>query len=82
MFWWERLIIFYIISHVFVVLGLSITDGYGDNGFAWLNPLFIYRYAKVNWFGAGFIALVANAAFPIIAIIYWMYKLCTVGRRY
>jgi hypothetical protein len=57
------------------------TEAYGDSGFAWLNPCFIYRHVKVNWFGAVFLALIANIALPIIAIIYWFYKLCTAGRR-
>ena len=57
------------------------TDAYGDSGFAWLNPCFIYRHAKVNWFGAAFLALIANAALSAIAIVYWFYKLCTIGRR-
>ena len=81
MFWWEWLMLFYIVSHGIVLIGCMITDAYKDNGFAWLNPLFIYRRVRVNGFGAGFIALVANVAFPIIAIVYWMYKLCTVGRK-
>lgn len=62
-------------------IGCVLTDAYEDNGFSWLNPLFIYKHASVNWFGALFIALLANVALPVIAIVYWMYKLCTVGRR-
>lgn len=58
-----------------------ISNTYGTTGFAWLNPRFIYRHVKVNWFGAAFLALIANIALPIIAIVYWFYKLCTVGRK-
>lgn len=61
-----------------IALIVFISDEYG---FAWLNPVFIYRNIKVNWFGAAFLALIANIALPIIAIVYWFYKLCTVGRR-
>jgi hypothetical protein len=57
------------------------TDAYADAGFAWLNPRFIYRHARVNWFGAIFLALIANAILPVIAIVYWFYKLCTIGRK-
>lgn len=65
-----------------LALVLSVpSNAYNDTGFAWLNPCFIYRHAKVNWFGATFLALIANIALPIIAIIYWFYKLCTVGRK-
>lgn len=81
MSWWELLMFCYIISHVLVLLGLPITDAYGDNGFAWVNPLFIYRKIRVNWFGATLLALIGNIAIPGIAVIYWIYKLCTVGRR-
>ena len=80
MSWWEALMFFYTTSHVLVVFGLPITEGYGENGFAWLNPLFIYRHAKVNWFGAALLALIGTISVPGIAIIYWIYKLCTVGR--
>lgn len=81
MFWWEWMIIFYVATHGTAFMLLMITDDYGDNGFAWVNPLFIYRHAKVNWFGATFLALIANASIPCYAIIYWIYKLCTVGRK-
>jgi hypothetical protein len=65
-----------------LALALSVPSNlYNDTGFAWLNPCFIYRHAKVNWFGAAFLALIANIALPIIAIVYWFYKLCTVGRK-
>ena len=67
--------------HIIALLFLMITNAYNDVGFAWLNPCFIYKHSKVNWFGAAFLALVANVAIPGIAIIYWFYKLCTVGRR-
>ena len=50
-------------------------------GFAWLNPSWLYRNIKVNWFGAALIAFVANIALPVISLCYWLYKLCTVGRR-
>ena len=57
------------------------TCGFEDYGFAWLNPLFIYEYIDVNWFGALLLTLVANVIFVPYAISYWFYKLCTVGRK-
>ena len=45
------------------------------------NPKVIYKNIKVNWFGAYFLATVAFICMTPAAIIYWFYKLCTVGRR-
>lgn len=81
MLWYEVLIAFYVVTHVTAMALCFITDAYGDNGFAWINPLFIYRNAKVNWFGASLLALIANISIPCYAILYWIYKLCTVGRK-
>ena len=46
-----------------------------------LNPKYIYERFCVNWFGAIFLTLIVNLLCPIVSIIYWFYKLCTVGRR-
>lgn len=81
MLWYEILIFLYGTMHFAVLFLLFITDAYCGNGFAWVNPLFIYRHAKVNWFGASLLALIANVSIPCWAIMYWIYKLCTVGRR-
>ena len=81
MLWYEIIIFLYVTVHIAVLFLLCITDAYGDNGFAWVNPLFIYRNAKVNWFGASLLALIANLSIPCYAIIYWIYKLCVVGRK-
>ena len=57
------------------------TEAYGGIGFAWLNPIFIYNKTKVNWFGAALLATLGNIVFLPYALFYWLYKLCTVGRR-
>lgn len=65
----------------FFILGMSSQIGYMlevDR----LNPVYIYKNFKVNWFGALFVALIMNALCPIVSIIYWFIKLCTVGRKY
>lgn len=59
----------------------TINDGLPEVGLAWLNPKWIYEHIKVNWFGAVFLALIANAIVLPCAVCYWFYKLCTVGRR-
>lgn len=63
------------------ILGISSRIGYMlevDR----LNPVYIYKNHKVNWFGAFVVALLMNALCPIVSIIYWFIKLCTVGRKY
>ena len=79
--WWGFIIAFYGASHFGILMLCWITWAYDGNGFAWLNPVFIYRHIKVNWFGAIFLALLGNISIPGIAVIYWIYKLCTVGRK-
>ena len=51
------------------------------DGWEFVNPIHIYKYNKVNWFGAIIVALVYNALCPIGSICYWLYKLCTIGRE-
>ena len=51
------------------------------DGFEFCNPLWLYKNYSVNVFGAIFLALVYNLLCPIGTICYWIYKLCTFGRR-
>jgi hypothetical protein len=52
------------------------------DGWELYNPYLSYDYhTSVNWFGAIIISLFYTALFPVGAICYWFYKLCTVGRR-
>lgn len=51
------------------------------DGWELCNPYWTHRYYKVNWFGAIMLSLLFTALFPIGAVCYWFYKLCTVGRR-
>ena len=48
--------------------------------FSFVNPMIIHKKIKVNWFGAWALFVVANILLPIVAIPYWIYKLCTFGR--
>lgn len=59
---------------------ITASNAFDELGLAWLNPLFIYKNIGVNWFGAVLLALVVNVIFVPYAILYWLYKLCTVGR--
>ena len=75
-------IIMDVAAHITAIALVMTNCDQGDNtGFAWLNPVWLYRNIKVNWFGAIFIAFLGNAVFPLIALCYWFYKLCTIGRR-
>lgn len=51
------------------------------DGWNFVNPFHIHRYVYINWFGAFVLALIYSAFCPVAAIIYWFYKLCTVGRK-
>ena len=50
-------------------------------GIEFVNPLVIYGRTKVNWFGAFFLATLYGMMCPICTTGYWLYKLCTVGRK-
>lgn len=46
-----------------------------------LNPIWIYKNFKVNYFGCFCLSLLFNILCPIVTIFYWFYKLCTIGRK-
>ena len=50
-------------------------------GFEYVNPIYIYKYNHVNWFGAIVVAIIYSFICPLGTISYWCYKLCTVGRK-
>ena len=50
-------------------------------GFEYVNPIYIYKYNHVNWFGALVIALFYSTLCPVGTFCYWFYKLCTFGRK-
>ena len=51
-------------------------------GWELCNPYWVYKYYQgVNWFGAIMLSLLYTVLCPVGAICYWMYKLCTVGRK-
>lgn len=67
---------------------LLIVAGCNQNGMLWnaeycefMNPCYVYKEKKVNWFGAIMLVLLYTAICPILALCYWFYRLCTVGRR-
>lgn len=75
----ETLFIAWIIVNLLAwfVLGIALGNDFSPS---FVNPIVIYDKIKVNWFGAWLLAIVCNMALPAIAIPYWIYKICTVGR--
>ena len=50
-------------------------------GFEFVNPIYIYRHCRVNIFGAIFLTILFSFICPLGTVGYWIYKLCTVGRK-
>lgn len=46
-----------------------------------LNPIYIYQHTSCNIFGTILLTILVNLLCPIVTICYWVYKLCTVGRK-
>lgn len=50
-------------------------------GYQFVNPKVIHRNLPLNWFGTVVATIVVNILCPVPAVLYWFYKLCTVGRK-
>lgn len=78
-----------VVGIVWSVIGLFIALALDDllpavhaaNGLEFVNPKFIYEHVRVNYFGCLLLTIACNLLCPIGSILYWMYKLVTVGRR-
>ena len=66
-----------VVAHAFSTTGVL----NNSDGWEFVNPFLIHKYNKVNWFGAFVVALIYNALCPVSAVSYWIYKICTVGRK-
>ena len=67
-----------------IVVSLSSISYFLDNWkiFHIFNPVRNYNtYTQFNWFGIIIITLFLNIIFIPYAIVYWIYKLFTVGRN-
>lgn len=51
------------------------------DGIEFVNPAFVYKHNRVNWFGAFVVAFFYSLICPIATIGYWFYKLCVIGRK-
>ena len=63
---------------LFLVI-VGVLDEFDD--FSFLNPIKIYKTYHVNYFGAALICIIYNLMCPVGSIGYWIYKICTVGRK-
>ena len=68
------------INIIFWIVFLT-SDCFANVGLSFFNPIVLYNNIKVNWFGASFLAIVFNLMLPSAAVFYWIYKICTVGRK-
>ena len=65
----------------FVCIACPIGIACNADGFEFLNPIIIYNTIKVNIFGTILITILLNTILAPYAICYWVYKVCTVGRK-
>lgn len=49
--------------------------------FSLVNPKVIYKEIPVNWFGVILLTIIFNVCFVIVSVPYWIYKICTLGRK-
>lgn len=55
--------------------------GLNTYGLEFCNPAWWYKNKRTNIFGSAFVASLVSITILPYAICYWIYKLCTVGRR-
>ena len=69
----------YVFTHFISVIGIT------DNikvGFAFFNPIRNYKtWTRMNWFGVILCTTLLHVLLPLYAVCYWVYKLCTFGRK-
>ena len=66
----------FVISLIKLVISICVED------FSFFNTIRNYKkWNRMNWFGVIFFTLLLTIIFPVFALGYWFYKLCTVGRN-
>ena len=82
MAWYYALILLYlIIAMIFSVLTLSAAAGGAISLEECYNPFEIYKNNDVNYFGCIVLTILQHLLMPIPAPFFWLYKLCTIGRK-
>ena len=51
------------------------------SGLQYLNPIVIYTNLKVNKIGCTLLTIINSLICPIATILFWIYVLCTFGRK-
>lgn len=78
---WLKTLLLIEIAHNLAGIGIILFLPLNCDGFEFVNPNWIYRNYRVNRFGSIFLSTLYGLLCPIGTIIYWIYKLCTVGRK-
>lgn len=50
-------------------------------GIEFMNPFWVYKHYRLNYFGVVMVTLGYNLISPLMSLAYWFYKLCTIGRK-
>ena len=79
MAWYWIVLIFYAVNTGVIAVVGGATNNLDSIPYL-INPVVIYRENKVNIVGCILLTLLRHLIFPYYAIIYWIYKLCTIGR--
>ena len=61
------------------LIGLFIGGLVDTDGAEFVNPIYLKKKFRINWFGASMLALIFNVIAVPWAICYWVYKICTIG---
>ena len=72
-----------LIKFIYFIVNVGFIPYYVSwDNFHIFNPIRNYNtWTHVNWFGIVIITLLLNVVFAPYAIVYWIYKLFTVGRK-
>lgn len=70
------LCLIWIVVNLFFLFVMN-TNGWGEH----INPCYVYKARNVNWIGCAILTLLGNALLPIVSVCYWIYFICTVGRK-
>ena len=76
---WQIIVIYLLFT---VCIGGPLVGAFtASRGLEFCNPKWIYEEYSVNWFGVICICTLFHIICLGCAIMYWFYKLCTVGRE-
>lgn len=68
-------------STIGYLISMSVFTMVGGAFFNFFNPRWIYAHIRVNIIGCILLTIFIHILSPFVAIGYWIYKICTVGRK-